>query len=390
MKYLLIPTLVITILLFADCGPELIVEGPCFGIEAAVAVNQIQVIGSHNSYRKRTYEPLFIWVQGLSNFLPPEYNPDGWDYDHVPLVEQLNLYGLRSFELDIFYDPDGGQFYERKGLNFIDEPIESGIPELLEPGFKIIHIPDFDYETHHITFKEALIELRDWSNSNTDHLPLFILVEPKEQTVESILPALDLTPSIPYTPEAMDDLDAEIKDIFGENLDQVITPDKLKGSFASVNEAALNGGWPSLAEARGKFFFILDGKRDVYLDGHPGLDGRVMFVYSDPGNPETAFIIQNGPVGNEANIRNLVTQGYMVRTRSDADTQEARTGNTERLEAAFESGAQIISTDYYRADPRADTSSVWTDYQVSFPEGRSARFNLVNTTSVEQNCGPLE
>ena len=42
--------------------------------------------------------------------------------------------------------------------------------------------------------------------------------------------------------------------------------------------------------------------------------------------------------------------GYLVRTRSDANTTEARENDYSRFEAALESGAQIISTDYYLPD----------------------------------------
>jgi hypothetical protein len=37
----------------------------------------------------------------------------------------------------------------------------------------------------------------------------------------------------------------------------------------------------------------------------------------------------------------------MVRTRADADTREARINDAQRRQAAFASGAQAISTDYY-------------------------------------------
>jgi len=42
------------------------------------------------------------------------------------------------------------------------------------------------------------------------------------------------------------------------------------------------------------------------------------------------------------------------------------------------SGAQLVSTDYYRPDPRADTSSKWTNYAVSFPNNELAILNPVN------------
>jgi len=109
-------------------------------------LNQIQVVGSHNSYRRRTYAPLFAFIQGLT--LPEGLTADSLDYDHLPLPEQLDRYRMRGFELDVFNDPEGGRFYNRQGLRFINEPVESNIPELLDPGLKVLHIPDVDYETN--------------------------------------------------------------------------------------------------------------------------------------------------------------------------------------------------------------------------------------------------
>ena len=58
-------------------------------------------------------------------------------------------------------------------------------------------------------------------------------------------------------------------------------------------------------------------------------------------------MIINNPIADFERIRVLVSVGYMVRTRADADTWEARTNDTRRRDAAFGSGAQAISTDYY-------------------------------------------
>ncbi len=358
----------------------------------SLKMNQLQVIGSHNSYRLKTYQAIFDFVIQLADILPDDLNPEAWDYTHLPIPEQLNDYGMRSFELDIYHDPQGGRYYERKALAIINEPTESGIPELLEPGMKIVHIIDVDYETNYYTLKSALSTLKDWSDQNPTHVPIFILVETKESDVTQVLPNGDFTLALPFTPTALDSVDMEIKEVFGESLDKVITPDKLRGNYASVNEAVLAGAWPTLAEARGKFVFILDGRREPYLEGHPGLEGRVMFVYSSPGNPETAFIINNQPLGNEEFIKERVAEGYIVRTRADADTREARSGDISRRDAAFSSGAQIISTDYYRPDPRADTSSAWTNYTAIFPNGELARFNPINAPldSTAVDCLILE
>ena len=119
-----------------------------------------------------------------------------------------------------------------------------------------------------------------------------------------------------------------------------------------------------------------------YLDGHPSLKGRAMFVFSTAGQPETAFIKIDDPVANFDEIKNRVTEGYMVRTRTDADTKEARTGDTARKEAAFGSCAQIISTDYYHADVRTD----WSGYFVEFPAGELARMTPCSDAAALLTC----
>jgi hypothetical protein len=47
------------------------------------------------------------------------------------------------------------------------------------------------------------------------------------------------------------------------------------------------------------------------------------------------------------------------------------------MDAAFESGAQICSTDYYRPDSRAGEPG-WSDYHVQFDGGFMLRVNPIN------------
>lgn len=81
--------------------------------------------------------------------------------------------------------------------------------------------------------------------------------------------------------------------------------------------------------------------------------------------------------GNPADgVRDLVTAGYLVRTRADANTDEARAGDTTRREAAFASGAHFVATDYEVADPEINP-----DYVVKVPSGTPARCNPVTAPS---------
>jgi hypothetical protein len=50
-------------------------------------------------------------------------------------------------------------------------------------GPKILHVPDFDFHVHNPTLGEALDEIRQWSAKHPDHIPIFILLELKQETV---------------------------------------------------------------------------------------------------------------------------------------------------------------------------------------------------------------
>ena len=337
-------------------------------------LNQIQVIGSHNSYRINATDEM----HGLIASFQPEFSLD-LDYGHPPLDIQFSQYGIRQIEIDVYHDPEGGLFYYQRGNFWIGMPVASGIEELLDPGLKVLHFPDIDYRTHYYTFIDALQAIKDWSNQYSNHIPIFILIEAKEESLSNLYPSLSgFTQPAPFDNTALDAIDTDIRSVFGENLDKVITPDDIRGENESLESVILNGGWPTIGESRGKIYFGLDNggaTRDSYVDGHPALTGRVLFTASDPGTPEAAFLKLNTPTES---IADFVSQGYIVRTRADADTKEARSGDTGPRDLAISSGAQFVSTDYYVSDARADTSEDWTNYSVSLPGNYIARENPVS------------
>lgn len=357
----------------------------------SLRINQIQIIASHNSYHLKTDSAVFVFLERLDSLgaLPAQYDPVGIDYWHLPLAEQMGNYNVRGLELDIYNDPQGGHFYNRAGYTFSGRLAESHIPELNEPGFKIIHIPDFDFNTTNYSFKSALQDVRNWSLAHPNHLPIFINIETKEDAVSDVLSISNLVVPIPFDADAADKLDEEIKSVFGEGLDKVITPDDIRGNYATLEAAALAGNWPKLAEARGKVVFILEGAAEnEYKAGYPSLQGRAAFVYSNPGTPEAAFVILNSPVGSFNQIQQRVGQGYIVRTRADSNTDEARSGDYTNMHAAFNSWAQIVSTDYYRPDPRAGDGT-WTDFTVRFSGGELARINGISAAA-QTNLGVIK
>jgi hypothetical protein len=332
-------------------------------------LNQIQVIGSHNSYHVAP-------APAIRDMLVAR-NPQraqGLDYTHPPLGEQFSKRGIRQVELDVYADPKGGLFaapvaraiVRALGKDPGEDPDATGV--LRQPGLKILHVPDIDFRTTAPTFVDALKQIRAWSQANRRHLPILILVELKADA----LPGLPARP-VPFGKEEIDSVDAEIRSVFQQS--EILTPDRVRGTFASLPEAIKDRGWPTLEEVRGLVMFALDNEgsvRDRYLDGHAALHDRVMFATVAPENPAAAWFKINDPIKDHERIKKLVKEGFLVRTRADADTVQSRKNDVTQRDKALASGAQFVSTDYAVPDPR------FSDYSVRFPLAQIARSNPVS------------
>lgn len=331
---------------------------------ADLRLNQIQVIGSHNSYHAGLSPEVARLLQSAN---PKAF--DELDYSHASLTVQLD-HGIRQVELDIFADAKGGRFAHPFGARLAPGGAARFDPTgvMARPGFKVMHIQDIDYVSTCQPFAACLGEIAAWSRAHPGHTPIFILVETKTQPPIAAVPGM-VAPE-PFDAAALDALDGEIRQVFGPG--QLITPDEVRGRHASLAEAVAHDGWPRLSEARGKVVFLLDQTdvSDTYLAGHPALAGRAAFTNAEPGRADAAFVEQND--GTPEAIAALVRQGYLVRTRADSDTAEGRSGATGRRDRALASGAQIISTDYPGFEPAR-----WTGYAVSLPGGAPARCNPV-------------
>jgi hypothetical protein len=353
----------------AFCGAAVASAGQNTNDGAAIKLNQMQVIGTHNSYH--------AGIAPSEAKLWQKKNPQAFkslDYSHPSLTRQFDG-GARQIELDIFADSRGGRFAHPAGPRMVAEAHLPTDPPfdpkgaMNKPGFKVMHMQDIDYRSVCQPFIACLAEVRRWSRAHPHHVPIFILVETKQN---SDADGMRLTPAEPFTSAVFDALDEEIRSVFPR--EELVTPDDVRGDYTTLNEAIRAGNWPTLKSARGKVVFLLDVRKaaSVYAEGHPSLRGRVLFTNAEPGQPDAAFTECNdGPA--EA-IADLVRQGYLVRTRSDADTQEARVNDTHRRDAMLNSGAQIVSTDYPASEPAR-----WAGrYSVSLPGKAEARCNPVN------------
>ena len=329
-------------------------------------MNQVQVLGTHNSYHIEAHPTLMQALLGITTAF------EGIQYSHPPLAQQFSDEVIRQIEIDVYADQSGGLFAIRHGLLYINENPDPGIPALLQPGFKVIHLPDIDYETTCLTFVDCLQAVKTWSDTHPSHLPIAILIEAKEDSIPDIF-SLGFVTAEPLAEPQFDLLDAEIRSVFPP--EQVITPDDIRGGAATLEDAVLTTGWPSLADSRGKVIFLLDneGKRTQYQRGHTSLEGLMVFTNSSPGHADAAFVKRNDPEGaaNQTAINDLVRSGYLVRTRADGDTVQSRSGSTVQRDAALASGGQYVSTDYPVPDPR------FTTYSVQIPGG-PARCNPIN------------
>ncbi|MEO1039548.1 MAG: phosphatidylinositol-specific phospholipase C1-like protein [Pseudomonadota bacterium] len=341
-------------------------EGECIAAVDDLTVADLQAVGSHNSYK--------IAIPAAELALIAATSPEAarsLDYGHIPLQEQLDL-GMRQLELDVFYDPEGGR-YADPALARLTSGQDGSAPydasQMLAPGFKVKHTQDIDPRSHCPTFVGCLEEIEAWSRANPDHIPLLIMVNLKTGSlgIPGTVDALD------FDAAAFDALDEEILGVFEP--EHLITPDEVRGASATLREAVLERGWPALKAARGRLIFVLDtGSENVttYLRGTSSLEGLPIFVNSlSEDHDHAAYFTMNNPIRDGEMIASRVAQGFLVRTRSDAGTEEARTGDITRREAAFASGAHYISTDYYA--PRTE----WSDFAVTLPGSSAARCNPV-------------
>jgi hypothetical protein len=315
----------------------------------SLRLNQVRMLGSHNSYRPY---PSPTTQERLRTVFPKDWPT--LDYGNPPLESQLAL-GLHQFEIDVAADPKGGLFAG---------PYAQATPEvralMAAPGAKVVHIAGVDYNVHCLTFRTCLSVFARWSDGHPNHDPIVILVNSVDQdAIPGFWPKADVLEQAD-----IDGLNADIEQVMGRA--RVITPDDVRGGYPTLRAAVLAKAWPTVAQARGKFIFVLDGSgpHETYLRaGHPSLHGRMMFGWFDEDQPEAAIFSIGDPTANAARIRRLVGEGFMVRTRADENTVEARHHDGRRMKAALASGAQIVSTDYYPGVPDPEGLGYTADFE---------------------------
>lgn len=306
--------------------------------ESDAPLNRMRVLGSHNSYR-----PAFTPETLAEQRAVLGAESAGVEYAHPPIARQLDL-GLRQLEFDPLADPHGGLY----AAPYVGQPADYAA--MLRPGPKVLHVPFVDRRSMCLALADCLMQVAHWSRAHPGHHLIVLTINPSEGRGDNVI-----MPQLPSFDEAsLAAVDAAALAAFGKG--GIVTPDQVRGGHASLREAVTAGNWPREASTRGKVLLVLDAGdavMDRYRRGHPALRGRVMFGFYPEDAPEAAFLNLQDPKREEARIRRDVAAGFIVRTRADSDTREARDHDYSRFDAAVRSGAQIISTDYYpgNADP---------------------------------------
>ena len=298
---------------------------------------------------------------------------EGLDYSHRPLNERFSRLRfprdrarrVRRSQRRTLCRAKLTKMVKNRGKDPGPDPAADG--KLRKPGFKVLHVQDVDFRTHTATLVDALKEIRTWSRANRYHLPIMIMIELKDEAIFGLS-----TKPAKFSRDEVDKVDTEILSVFDRS--EILTPDRVRGRFKTLPEAIQAQGWPTVDAVRGLVMFSLENENSLrrhYLDGHQALQGRLMFTTVTPADPAAAWFNINDPIKEFARIQKLVRDGFLVRTRADADTVQARTNDTTQRDKALASGAQFISTDYPEPDRRL------SDYCVQLPGGVVARANPV-------------
>lgn len=269
-----------------------------------IKLNDIQMLASHNSYKKKAV-PLGRLFVGLGDSFA---EARALNYEYLSLTKQLEL-GIRSMEFDL---------------------------RLRKDQFMLTHVPLVDNSSVAPLFDQALQEIKLYSDHNPNHLPIIILLEIKDDwmILDHALQKIDSNHLI------------KLNNLLRLRLDDhLFEPHMMMESGISLKETVQTTGWPSLSELLGKIIFVLHpgSFTNMYYELDPTLETLPMFIgaYKDQITEDYAsFVVHNTP--DVSSISNLVSQNFMVRTRIDSSL----IFNESDFEQAKLSGAQILTSDF--------------------------------------------
>ena len=288
-----------------------------FNIEEAfnqgVKMNEIAIIGTHNSYQLLA-TPQKRFLEKVLSFLTFGQKGKKADFEMDTYTEQLEK-GVRNLEIDIeTIDNDGD-------LSFI-----------------VTHNPITDNVSSAYDFSKGLEEIAMWSDNNPGHIPVYLLIEPKSE-----VPDTNNMKNFSYAYAL--ELDRIIREVLG---DRLVTPEQIMGDFENIEEMRMADAWPTLEQVAGKIIVLLHpcNVTEEYINTDTSLSTQAMFPmlrFEDIEKPYASFILDNDPeTATENNLKTIGEKNLMVRTRADnyPDFSEDKYNCTDNC------GSHIITTDY--------------------------------------------
>lgn len=282
-------------------------------LAAGLKFNSLRYTATHNSYQTESVDVLKQIYGKLSDLTFGLVPATLADFVSPTLTEQLNS-GIYSFEIDV-------EVFDRDG----------------DISFTCMHSPCIDMTTSCYDFALAMKEIAMWSDNNPDHLPITVIIEPKE----IFIPLEDMKVlNLDYAKE----LDRVLREELG---DRLFTPDDMLRDYESFGEMRRADDWCKVEDMLGKVLILFHecNTTQGYIDLDPTLRTQAMFPMlraKDIDRDCASFLLINKPEGEFDDIQEALDNKFIVRTRVDEFTSISE----KRRIKAFESGAQILSTDY--------------------------------------------
>ena len=286
------------------------------------------MLASHNSYHLLAPVPLTGPI-GLT-----------LEYSHAPLDQQLETQGVRSFELDTV-NPPGDEF-------------------------PVVHEPNIDAASNCTPITHCLDVIAEWSKAHPRHVPIVVLIEPKDGALE-----LQLDPQLaafdaargrhPRRPGPGRAREAAHHPGRGAREGEDAAGRRHREGMAHARQGAGPGARGSERPRRG-----------------PPSPPRRPSVAAGPGDVRDR---RTDGAGGGGRPRGHARRGEDPRSRrgrvhrADARRRRSRRGPERRHDetrGGTASGAQIVSTDFPVPNP-----PVGGDYVVQIPDGTPARCNPV-------------
>lgn len=288
-----------------------------FNIEKAfsegVKINEIAVIGTHNSYQLLA-TPQKRALENVRSFLSSGKKGGNRNFEMDTYTEQLER-GVRNLEIDIETVDNEGDI-----------------------SFITTHNPITDNASSAYDFAKGLEEIAMWSDNNPGHLPVYLLVEPKGK-----VPAVNKLKNFSF--EYALELDKVLRKVLGNRL---LTPKQIMGGYGSLEEMRMADDWPTLKESAGKIIVLLHpcGVTQDYIDVDKSITTQAMLPvlgFEEIDKSYASFILDNEPeVAMENNKKTVHENNLMVRTRADNYPDFSN----ERYSLVENCGSHIITTDY--------------------------------------------